>query len=251
MQTVKLTVIGCSPAWPNPGGAQSGYLVESEQSLLLDCGPGVLSRLREQTGAWPEAWPEPDSIAITHFHLDHWGDLVPWVWGWIHANGLGGNHDRPELWVPPNGKKRLEVFGSELGFPDMFERVFRISEYAPGVPFTTAGHTITAARMPHYTVESYGFRVSANGSTLAYSGDSAPGQHLSDLARDVDLFVCEATLSTGDRDGEPRGHLSLDEAQEAFEGSGARRLLITHRPSELDTPVHFELASDGLVLEIL
>ena len=58
----------------------------------------------------------------------------------------------------------------------MFERVFRISEYAPGVPFTTAGHTITAARMPHYTVESYGFRVSANGSTLAYSGDSAPGR---------------------------------------------------------------------------
>jgi ribonuclease BN (tRNA processing enzyme) len=105
--------------------------------------------------------------------------------------------------------------------------------------------------MPHYTVESYGFRVSGNGSTLAYSGDSAPGRHLSDLARDVDLFVCEATLSTGDRDGEPRGHLSLDEAQEAFEGSGARRLLITHRPSELETPAHFELASDGLVLEIL
>jgi ribonuclease BN (tRNA processing enzyme) len=247
---VKLSVIGCSPAWPNPGGAQSGYLVESGQSLLLDCGPGVLSRLREQTGAWPESWPEPDSIAITHFHLDHWGDLVPWVWGWIHANGLGGNHDRPELWVPPNGKKRLEGFGSELGFPDMFERVFRIFEYAPGVPFTTAGHTITAARMPHYTVEAYGFRVTANGQTLAYSADSAPGEHLSDLARDADLFVCEATLSTGDRDGEPRGHLSLDEAEEAFEASGARRLLITHRPSELNTPTHFELAADGLVLEI-
>ena len=61
-----------------------------------------------------------------------------------------------------------------------------------------------------------------------------PAEHLSDLARDADLFVCEATLSTGDRDGEPRGHLSLDEAQEAFEASGARRLLITHRPSELD-----------------
>ena len=39
---VKLTVVGCSPAWPNPGGAQSGYLVEGSGRLLLDSGPGVL-----------------------------------------------------------------------------------------------------------------------------------------------------------------------------------------------------------------
>ncbi|MGH3131276.1 MAG: MBL fold metallo-hydrolase, partial [Gaiellaceae bacterium] len=73
---MKLRVVGCSPAWPNPGGAQSGYLLEGEGSLLLDCGPGVLARLRESTH-----WPALDAIAITHFHLDHWGDLVPWVWG--------------------------------------------------------------------------------------------------------------------------------------------------------------------------
>ena len=46
-------MVGCSPAWPNPGGAQSGYLVEGEGRLLLDCGPGVLSRLREVDGGWP------------------------------------------------------------------------------------------------------------------------------------------------------------------------------------------------------
>ena len=33
---VRLTVIGSSPAWPNPGSAQSGYLVEGEGALLLD-----------------------------------------------------------------------------------------------------------------------------------------------------------------------------------------------------------------------
>ncbi len=42
--SVKLIVVGCSPAWPNPGGAQSGYLVEGPGRLLLDCGPGVLAR---------------------------------------------------------------------------------------------------------------------------------------------------------------------------------------------------------------
>ena len=46
---VLLRVIGSSPAWPNAGGAHSGYLVEGPGRLLLDCGPGVLSRLRLQT----------------------------------------------------------------------------------------------------------------------------------------------------------------------------------------------------------
>ena len=74
---MRLTVIGSSPAWPNPGSAHSGYMLEADGSrVLLDCGPGVLGRLREHS-----TWPEVDAIAITHFHLDHWGDLVPWVWG--------------------------------------------------------------------------------------------------------------------------------------------------------------------------
>ena len=74
---MKLTVIGCSPAWPNAGGAQSGYLIEGEGRLLLDCGPGVLARLRQLD----DGWPRVDAVAITHFHLDHWGDLVPWIFG--------------------------------------------------------------------------------------------------------------------------------------------------------------------------
>src|SRR5262249_50874215 len=93
--SVRLTVVGSSPAWPNPGGAQSGYLVEADGGrLLLDCGPGVLPRLRELDGGWPRL----DAIVITHFHLDHWGDLVPWVWGTMF--GLGHELDPVELWLP-------------------------------------------------------------------------------------------------------------------------------------------------------
>src|SRR5215468_7705237 len=103
---MKLTVVGCSPAWPNPGGAQSGYLVEGSGRLLLDCGPGVLPALRI-----PGGWPDLDAIAITHFHLDHWGDLVPWVWGVLHHRGRGIDPGHPDLWVPPGGRARLEHFG--------------------------------------------------------------------------------------------------------------------------------------------
>src|SRR4029078_198706 len=114
---VKLTVVGCSPAWPNPGGAQSGYLVEASGRLLLDCGPGVLARLRLREG-----WPRIDSIVISHWHLDHWGDLVPWVWGSMF--GLGREAGKPQLWLPPEGIDLLRTFGERMGTPTMFWSAF-------------------------------------------------------------------------------------------------------------------------------
>jgi len=244
---VRLTVIGCSPAWPNPGGAHSGYLVEHEgHRLLLDCGPGVLPRMRQA-----EAWPEIDAIAITHFHLDHWGDVVPWVWGALfRRNGTGRR--RPELWVHPNGVAHLADFGERFGgVPNMFDLVFDVHQYPAEETVTVAGFDLTAVRVPHYTLETYGFRVSAGGVTVAYSGDTAPSERLADLARDADLFVCEATLARGVADGPPRGHLSAEEAVEAFDASGARRLLLTHRPEELPIGPDLELAYDGMEIELV
>jgi ribonuclease BN (tRNA processing enzyme) len=240
---MRLTVVGSSPAWPNPGGAQSGYLVEGTGRLLLDCGPGVLARLRER-----EDWPRLDAIAITHFHLDHWGDIVPWVWGTMFR--FDGDRPRPQLWLPPHGRTLLERFEGTLGSPKMFERTFELREYQPRQPFSAAGLEVTAIQVPHYQIETYGFRVSDGSATLAYSGDSGPADELVDLARDADLFLCEATLERGDLDGQPRGHLSAEEAVAAFEASGAKRLLVTHRPDELALDDRLERARDGLELEL-
>ena len=54
----------------------------------------------------------------------------------------------------------------------------------------------------------------------------------------------------GELDGSPRGHLSVEEAVEAFDASGAARLLLTHRPDELPAPDGYELAYDGLVIDL-
>ena len=244
---MKLNVVGCSPAWPNPGGAQSGYLLEGPGRLLLDCGPGVLARLRSSNG---KGWPDVDAIVISHFHLDHWGDLVPWVWGAMYRAAGVAIDERPELWLPPGGREELAAFGTRFGTPDMFIRVFEPKEYAEGEEFEAAGLTLVPTRLPHYTVQTYGFRVSNTTRTLAYSGDSGPSERLAQLAEGVDLFLCEATLERGELDGEPRGHLSADEAVAAFEASGAKRLLLTHRPNELSLDDGLEQAHDGLQLDV-
>ena len=236
---MKLTVVGCSPAWPNPGGAQSGYLVEGSGRLLLDCGPGVLPRLREQDG-----WPQVDAIVITHFHLDHWGDLVPWTFGAMF--GPGRETAKPQLWLPPNGEAELEVFEGKFGVPGMFGDAFEVRKYEDGVPFETCGLEVRPLRVPHYQLQTYALRVSDGTSTLAYSGDSAPSPQLAEVGRDADLFLCEATLRESREGGNGlRGHLSAEEAVAAFKESGARRLVIIHRPEELPLDDGVERAADG------
>jgi ribonuclease BN (tRNA processing enzyme) len=241
--SVLLKVVGCSPAWPNPGGAQSGYLLEGPGRLLLDCGPGVLARLRES-----ENWPHVDAIAITHWHLDHWGDLVPWVWG--ATLGPGMETRKPQLWVPPEGQEMLAAIGGRLGQQQMFEEAFDLHEYADGETFEAAGFAVTPHRVLHYQLVAFGFRASANGTVLGYSGDSGPSDSLATIARDADLFVCEATLGAPNPEGGTRGHLSSQEAVEAYEASGAKRLLITHRPYERPLEDSLELARDGLEIEV-
>jgi ribonuclease BN (tRNA processing enzyme) len=240
---VKLTVAGCSPAWPNAAGAHSGYVVEGESGrVLLDCGPGVLPRLRAREG-----WPQVDAIAISHFHLDHWGDLVPWTWGLMF--GPARDVEPPELWLPPGGTDQLRTFGRLLGTEKMFEAAYSIREYADAVAFDAAGLAITPMRVPHYGLLSFGFRVVGPDAVIAYSADSGPADTLVDLARDADLFICEATLAESREEG-ARGHLSLEEATAAFEASGARRLLVTHRPAELPLAAGFEQARDGMEVEL-
>jgi ribonuclease BN (tRNA processing enzyme) len=236
--SVRLTVIGSSPAWPNPGSAQSGYLVEDgADRLLLDCGPGVLGKLREL-----RAWPH--SILITHFHLDHWGDLVPWAW--LNAYGPPESRIRCAVWLPPAGVAELVRFASFWGNDRMFEEAFELREYEPERTFSAAGFEVEARRLPHYTLDSYGFRITQNGKTLAYSGDSAPTPELAELGRGADLFLCEATLAEGGKDGTPRGHLSASEALAAADGP----ILLTHRPVELPPPDGVRLAYDGLVVDV-
>ena len=242
--SVKLTVVGCSPAWPNPGGAQSGYLLEGPGRLLLDCGPGVLAKLRER-----EAWPQVDAIAITHWHLDHWGDLVPWVWG--STLGPGEGVEQPELWVPPEGRELLCSIGGRLGQPEMFEEAFRLNEYADGEPFTAAGFEVTAHRVLHYQLLAFGFRASANGTVdrlLRRLGAERRPDRDRPRGRPVRLRGDAAAAEPRRRHAwAPRRRRRRSRPSRR---PGAKRLLLTHRPFERPLEEPIELAHDGLEIEL-
>jgi ribonuclease BN (tRNA processing enzyme) len=85
--------------------------------------------------------------------------------------------------------------------------------------------TLTARSVVH-DVEAYGLRVESGGRVLAYSGDSGPCPALTELARDADLFLCEADIDVH-RDGE-QVHLTPEDAGSTARTAQVRQLLVTH-----------------------
>jgi len=226
---------------------QSGYLIEEvSASLLLDCGPGVLSSLRLS-----RSWPELDGIVISHLHHDHFGDLISWVWGTVALRELERSIARPVLWLPPGGIERLESLAKLLGSsPGMFTEAFVLDEYSPHATFTVGDCELTAFPVPHFEMAAFSLRLSSSGRTLTYSGDCAPSESLVEAAAGANLLLCEATLPPGFDEPKPRGHMTLEEARSIFERSGASELLITHRALELDVDEGIARARDGAVREV-
>ena len=134
-RSVKFTVVGCSPAWPNPGSAHSGYLVEeAEGRLLLDCGPGVLADLRDARRRLAEDRRDrrsPTGTSTTGATSCRGSGGA--------CSGSAGRRDSPELWVPPGRDRAAPAVRRLLRDRDMFDGVFTVARVRRGrEPFRTA-----------------------------------------------------------------------------------------------------------------
>ncbi|MDQ3345531.1 MAG: MBL fold metallo-hydrolase [Chloroflexota bacterium] len=223
---MRLTVLGRSPARPNPGEACAGYVIEGGGSrLLFDIGPGVVAQLLRRHH--PD---ELDAVIISHMHADHMLDLVTlrYVYPWRRLSA----DERLRVVLPPGSADQLLDLAKGVGGAKHFEDAFQLSEHDSTTPFRFGSLTVTPRETQHY-IPCWGFRVEADGRRLAYTADTAPCSGLTDLADDADLLLSEATLRSLDEDAqppEPRGHLTPAEAGAVARDGGARRLVLTHLP---------------------
>jgi ribonuclease BN (tRNA processing enzyme) len=223
---MRLTILGRSPASPNPGEACAGYLLEAGGArVLLDIGPGVVAQLLRRNR--PD---DLDAVVVSHMHADHMLDLVTlrYVYPWRPRP----KEERLRVVLPPGSADQMLDLARGVGSARHFEDTFRLSEHDGSSAFTFGELTLRPIETQHY-IPCWGFRTEADGRRFAYTADTAPCTGLTDLAEDVDLLLSEATLRTLDEDAappEPRGHLLPAEAGEIARDGGARRLMLTHLP---------------------
>jgi ribonuclease BN (tRNA processing enzyme) len=213
---MRLTVLGACGAWPEAGQACSGYLVEHDRfRLLVDAGYAIVPRLLQWTPA-----ERIDAVFISHGHPDHCADLNPL----LRARAL---RDDPAPPLPVYALPGALDAVLALDRPGMLTDFIALHEFTAGNQFDIGPFRAETVLLPHW-VPNAGVRLTADGTTIAYTGDSGPSADVVALARDADLFLAEASY-VDDMPADSREFLnSARTAGQQAADAGARRLLLTH-----------------------
>ena len=216
---MKLTVVGCAGTFPGPSSGCSSYLLEHDGfRMLLDVGNGSTGALQEACGLLG-----PDAVVVSHLHGDHYLDLITYT----YARRYHPDGQAPLLPVyGPSAIHDAMIRAYGKGIDSLLDEVYTFHPVDSDRTIEVGPFEVELRRVIH-PVETYGMRITAGGRTIAYSADSGACEALTALARDVDLFLCEASYLDGD-DNPPNIHLTGREAAEHALKAQSHRLLLTH-----------------------
>ena len=205
---MRLTVLGCYGPFPAAGKACSGYLLESgEQSLLIECGSGVLANLTRF--AAPE---KLCGVVVSHLHFDHASDL-----GVLRYRLEFAKASLPVLAPKTPAENHAALLGGAA---------FTVTDAAVGVEYAFGPFRARVYPAVH-PVEAYSLSVTDGEKTLFYTGDTGWHDALSDYARGADLLLAD-TCFWASREGQRNIHLTVPEAGEIARKAGVKRLLCSH-----------------------
>lgn len=220
--TLTITILGCSGSYAGPGGACTGYLVRSsEATVWLDAGPGTLANLQKHVG-----FEDLDAVVLTHAHPDHWLEIP------ILYNVLRWYQQRSRLPVVSNAdvhRMAVQAMGPGDSLDDVFE--WRVIEEDDVVDIGDQSWRFGTTQ--HY-VPTFATRVDSNGTSFLFTSDTGPEWEPGDLAKQVDLLLCESTfLLRPESPGKGTStelieHLSASEAGSLAQAAQVRKLLLTH-----------------------
>lgn len=211
---MKLTILGNNGPYPAPGGACSGYLLTSdsgETNILIDCGPGVLSRLMDVCP--PEGL---DAVILTHLHYDHMSDMLPLQYA-IQLN------PRP---------KPLPVYAPEE--PEGVYALLQCAYYdlwpAEDVTVGEMRVSFTPARHP---IPTNAVSVACDGERFVFTGDTNQDALVELFCEGASLLLADCGFMAKDHKF-TAPHMSAELCGQLAKNARAKRLLLTHLNPKYD-----------------
>jgi len=233
------------PEFAQVGGHTSCIAISVDDelpSLVLDAGTGL-----QVLGPVFGSEPFIGTILLSHLH-------------WDHVQGLP--------FFPPSDRDDAEVVVAQPAQGDAYE-VMAQAMSPPHFPIMPDGlrgswehvgleagehrvgkFSVVAHDVEHKGGRAFGFRVSTNGSSLAYVPDALDDNDdaILALASDVDVFVRGAPYLTSECErADLFGHGTVEHTVEVAARAGARELIITHHaPYRTDLEVAQIAAAHGI-----
>lgn len=211
---MRLHILGVNGPFPESNGATSGYLLESDDTLIqFDMGSGVLSRLTALTA--PEAL---SALFLSHWHFDHASDLSILMYR-LEAMGFGASGPQFLVFAPVDDASALRRIVASAA-------CFRLTDIAPGDFFSFGGCTVHVGEARH-PVPSVGFRVECDGRILGYTGDTNTLPSLSAFFRGCHLLLADGLFPEENWTAQ-KPHLSSALAAVLASEAGVEKLVLTH-----------------------
>jgi len=168
-----------------------------------------------------------DLILYTHFHPDHTGELVPFIFASKYSPKF--HRDKPVfVWAGEGLNRLLDGFRQAYGewaVPDqdtiVFEEIpvhFKTSQQFPPLTISSI-HTRHTPQSLAYRIEEPG------GKSVVFSGDTDFCEELIEISHGADLLVMECAAPEGQK---VPGHMTPGEAGIVAREAGVKRLVLTH-----------------------
>jgi ribonuclease BN (tRNA processing enzyme) len=228
--TITVTILGSGTCVPSLERSSCAVLVEVGRSkVLIDSGAGTMRRLLEAGITIFDL----SHIFYSHFHPDHSAELVPLLF----ATKYPDNRRRqiPLSICAGNGFVKFfnglkSVYGHWIELDD---GMLSILELDTARPDAVRFDDFTVKSLPvNHNPESLAYRIlDTGGRSVVYSGDSDVCDNLAVIARDADIFICEAALPDALK---VDGHLTPSLAGRIATRANVARLVLTHFYPECD-----------------
>ena len=218
---IRVTVLG-SGTNVHPTRAAAGYLVQTDQTLLLDFGPRTLSNLIT-SGVDRHRITH---ILFSHFHADHFADFIPFFFDAVIFCKYQGGTRPPLTLIGPHGTAKL-MRAMMTTFPSFNRAPFRVTirevsdrSFRLGETRIKPG-TVTHAPRLHCV----GYRIEYQGHAVTYSGDSLYCDNLVRLCHEADLAILDWSCPEN-RPG--AGHLHAGLCGRVAQEAGINQLVLSH-----------------------
>ncbi len=224
---ISVLVLGSgSPIATDSGRAAAGYIIfiEGQPRILMDVGGGTFQRIAESGVDISDL----ETILLSHLHLDHTADLSAAIKNiYFQANLAGGARTAPIHIYGPGENGNTVDYSSTIDYADAHyavstgaERYLNtfVSDISNGrnsfayVPHdlnptvdgaaieevirTSDGVLVEAIAVDHANVPAVAYRVSYQGFSIAYSGDTrSTGDNMITISQDADLLIYDTAIT--------------------------------------------------------
>ena len=217
---LNIKFIGTGTISPDPNRSCTCiYLETNKENILVDIGCGTLHRLAEEKIDIHSI----NYIFITHFHPDHIGDLIPFLFS---IRNTRSNSSKTKLRIlGPRGLMSY-IKGMEMSYGHW------IQDSSMNIKFNELGRRLLD--FPGFRViwnkvihksESIGYRFEIGEFIISFSGDSGYCPGLIRICDKADIAILECSHAD---EHAVEGHLSPSLAGKIAKEAGAKKMILTH-----------------------